>query len=242
MRLVWALVIPALGVGLAFSACSDDQALETLCEPGTEIFCRCRGGKAGTKQCQPDGQSFGQCYAPDGPCPEVPTSTSSTGSGGGATGSMLLEPCLQHTECQSGLCRMGYCTKDCGSYVECYDEEAGYFGDCVPIESVAQQCVPYCTEQADCEIYGAASGCGWAQTTDAMYFPVCADWPGEPPLPPVGTECFYDWDCNLGHLGRERVCVEVDGSGVGMCMAGCHSPEDCPGAVNCSAGSPGVCG
>jgi len=54
-----------LGSGLVISAlvsACDDEPQETLCDSGENIFCRCPGGEAGTKECQDDGESFGECF------------------------------------------------------------------------------------------------------------------------------------------------------------------------------------
>jgi hypothetical protein len=74
----WRLALRALGaVGVLtaasglFFACGDPVE-ETLCIPGDEVFCHCRGGDVdGTKLCLEDGNSFAECISPDGPCPEI---------------------------------------------------------------------------------------------------------------------------------------------------------------------------
>jgi hypothetical protein len=62
----------AAGMVLAFgfAACGEEQQA-TDCVPGTEIFCRCQGGDAGTRTCLDDGVSRGECMiAPGTPCGE----------------------------------------------------------------------------------------------------------------------------------------------------------------------------
>ncbi len=239
MRRLLALMILVPVVGGLMAACEDDDGATGLCTPGENIFCRCRGGEAGTKQCAEDGLSFDQCTAPSGPCPEIggsSSSSSSSGTGGSSSGLALLEPCEESSECQSELCRMGYCTKDCAKWQECTDEVAEIYGDCVAVAGMVQQCVPYCYSQDDCDLFGQPSECGYAPAVDALYVVVCADWGVDiPPLPPVGYDCLSDTDCNLGHLGTEMVC-EFD-----FCIGGCHLPEDCPAGTTCSGGSPGAC-
>jgi hypothetical protein len=225
-------------MALSIGACNgDDGAAEGKCQPGENIFCRCRGGEAGTKQCRADGNGFEQCYADFGACEE------SLGPGSDEQEldedkekKKLLEKCETSSECQSELCRMGYCTKACGKWQECTDEDQGIYGDCVQIGASDQHCVPYCASQADCdENYGAPSGCGYALASDAVPVVVCADWPGEAPLPPDGMSCADDWDCHLGYAEVQRVCE------FGVCMGGCHEVEDCPAGTTCLTGTPGLC-
>src|SRR5262245_12955494 len=62
-------------VALVFgAACGEEEAKDTLCVPGQNVFCRCPSGKASTQPCNSDGQSLGTC----GPCDDDP-------SGGGTT-------------------------------------------------------------------------------------------------------------------------------------------------------------
>ncbi|MBI4702228.1 MAG: hypothetical protein HY744_13955 [Deltaproteobacteria bacterium] len=227
------------------ATCAEEPAPKTLCNAGDLIFCRCRGGTGGQKLCQPDGMSFGPCEDPiEGPCIEAHgssgTSSSSSsgagGEGGSGSGKKLLDPCGGNEECASNVCRMGYCTKDCAKWQECTDEAKDIYGDCVLLNGAVQQCVPYCFAQADCQPYGPASGCGFAQAVDAYGVTVCADWQGGPQLPPDGYECFDDFECHLGFNGEQRVCE------FGQCMPGCHVKEDCPEGATCvTTSKPGKC-
>lgn len=261
------LVLGLLFVSTAASgACSGTESAtqETLCTPGENIFCRCRGGAPGTKTCKPDGNSFEECVGENGTCQEVvdPTTGSgdtgtttgdptTTGAGGGGTGSLaLLEPCSADADCKSDLCPMGFCTKDCASYTECVDGQAQ--GECVRLNgNTVQWCVAYCIDQGDCAAFGPDSRCGFAKTLDGAGlkentggFPVCADWGDAVQLPPDGTDCPNDapWNgdedtmCHLGFGGAERVCA------FGKCTDGCHVDEDCPAGLLCSStGSLGTC-
>jgi hypothetical protein len=57
-------------LAVTFAAC-DETSPAGLCEPGTDVFCRCPGGDAGTQRCLADGQAFGDCeLAPETPCGE----------------------------------------------------------------------------------------------------------------------------------------------------------------------------
>jgi hypothetical protein len=238
-----ALVLRALGalVALALStlvvACeAPDAGAGLLCTPGENIFCRCRGGDAGTKQCRSDGQGFEQCNDGFDACEEAAGATEGDWDEEEDAGyKALLEPCEQSNECESGMCRMGYCTKPCGNWLECTDEDAGVYADCVQIDGAAQHCVPYCGSQQDCDPFGAPSACGYTLATDVVAVQVCADWAGLAPLPPEGTPCDDDWACHLGHAERQRVC-EFD-----VCIGGCHVDDDCPQGQSCTSGSPGHC-
>ncbi len=234
VRIVLALAALVLAAG-ALAACEAAPEQTTLCEPGEQIFCRCRGGAAGTKACRADGEGFEACDDGGGPCLEAAGPSEDEDALDEATGKDLLEPCEQSGECKSDLCRMGYCTKPCGNYQECTDEDAGIYGDCITIDGAAQHCVPYCGAQQDCEPFGGPSACGYALATDVVPVTVCADWSHEAPLPPEGTPCVDDWDCHLGHTGRMRVC-EFD-----VCIGGCHEALDCAEGQSCSPGMPGAC-
>lgn len=238
----------ALACAGTAAACGKTQE-KTLCTPGENIFCRCRGGAAGTKACAADGQSFAACIGDTGDCNEIdPTtsssssSTSSTSSGGGSGGGSMggkgyLEPCAMNEECASGICPMGYCTKECASFKECAMDPV--FGECIRFDTQmgpVQWCTPYCVTQSDCMAFGMPSECGWAPTLDGMAFPVCADWGATIPLPPDGTDCKMDIDCNLGAKGGELVCAFA------KCTAGCYVPDDCPKGKTCSSmGALGTC-
>ena len=81
-RLWTATLTLLLGAG-SFAACSgDNPADEQTCIPGDNIFCRCVGGRAGTKLCLDDGKSFGPCETERGACTEVEDNTTSGGQGG----------------------------------------------------------------------------------------------------------------------------------------------------------------
>jgi hypothetical protein len=62
--------------GAFFAACDDTDADGDLCEPGTNVFCRCPGGEAGTRSCNDDGDGFEACVVgPTTPCPDRPDET-----------------------------------------------------------------------------------------------------------------------------------------------------------------------
>ncbi|MBI4699875.1 MAG: hypothetical protein HY744_01695 [Deltaproteobacteria bacterium] len=258
MRFVLGLHLLGLATAVAVAcAGKDESGKETLCVPGENIFCRCRGGAAGTKQCLDDGNSFGSCETSAGDCDEAPGQPPGGGSGGasvppgggGAPPSepgQLLAPCADDAACDDGLtCPGGYCTKPCTSYDQCAPPEPAEPGDCVKVKGHAW-CVPYCLTQADCEPYGPDSRCGYTPDALPPYdVVVCADWGESPQLPPDGYPpdpyvCEDDAVCNLGLQHVERICQN------GSCMAGCHESSDCssPG-VECAVpapSKPGTCG
>jgi hypothetical protein len=234
-----ALLIALLASPVMLMAACEPGELDDgkLCSAGENIFCRCRGGDPGTKQCRDDGQGFETCFGEYGACEEAAAANSGDpleeeDSGGYKD---LLSPCEKSDECQSNMCRMGYCTKPCGNWQECTFEDDDIWGDCITIDGAAQHCVPYCGSQADCDAFGSPSTCGYAIATDVVPVQVCADWSGLPPLPPEGAACFDDYECHLGHAGRQYVCA------FGVCIGGCHEDADCPQGESCNVGSPGSC-
>lgn len=231
---------------MAATSCAKDNPVQTLCDPGSEVFCRCRGGdESSTKTCNADGTGFGECFCEG--------SSSGSGSGGGQdvppgdgpkpNPGELLAACTSDTECETGHCPMGFCTKGCATYEDCAPPEPAEPGDCISFSGVdlgsAGICVPYCLEQSDCADYGQNSKCSF--TTDSLpayEIVVCADWPDVtlPPdgYPPDGLVCLDDIVCNLGANGTERVC-----DAGGDCAAGCNDEPDCPMGVTCSNGACG---
>jgi hypothetical protein len=210
------------------------------CDPGENIFCRCPGGEAGTKTCKIDGHTFEACVTRDGPCPEISAATSSSssaggtgggGSGGGTLGG-LYDPCAADADCASGICPMGYCTKDCAKYDEC---DLGV-GECVAFMG-ALRCMPVCVVTSDCEdAYGKPSACGYANAADGFPVTTCADWEASLEVPPEGTECADDLECNLGNQGVQAVCS------FDACTKGCYTQADCPPNTTCSStGALGSC-
>lgn len=256
MRLV-GFSLALLTSGIAVASCSgNDGEAATLCVPGENIFCRCRGGAAGTKLCLDDGESFGECETLSGACTEL----SSTGSGNGGDGGSqlpgggnepppnpgeLLASCERDADCESGHCPMGFCTKGCDDFEQCAPPEPAAPGDCVtvPGASIGGQpgvCVPYCLEQAGCEAYGPNSLCSYTEDSlPAFGVVVCADWGDTILLPPDGYPegdliCTDDVVCNLGLDGTERICADGD------CGDGCNDGADCPDGVMCNQA--GTCG
>jgi hypothetical protein len=242
-----ALVAAALGaLVVAAVACGSEAPAPvqtTLCEPGENIFCRCPGGDAGTKQCNEAGDGFGECeycesredvgsgyggFDPTGAGPGPGVGGGAPSSGTGVTGLDLLRPCLASSECTSGLCSNNYCTIECTRPSECPYPEA----ECVPWEGSAI-CMPACTTAGDCEIYGAPpSLCGYAPAIDNWSVTVCAAWGGAHELLPEGSDCppLDHEACNLGYTRREVVCAPE-----GVCAVGCFKESDCPDGTSCSS-------
>src|SRR4051812_26962158 len=71
-----ALLLVAATVALgSCSKNSDTGTVDTTgastCEPGENIFCRCPGGAAGTKECKADGKTYEPCVTRAGSCSET---------------------------------------------------------------------------------------------------------------------------------------------------------------------------
>lgn len=225
-----ALAMVALACGLvACGGLSEDA----ICQPGTTIFCRCPAGDPGEKVCAEDGLTFSEC----GGCEDRadPTGGASgvgggAGSGGGGNpdGAPLYRPCTDGLECESGLCRYGYCTHACDKVSDCEFGAA----ECVPFGGVAV-CMPVCSSVLDCEPYGTPpSMCGYAPAIDNWGVTVCANWGSDHTLVPDDTDCtpFEHGDCNLGYAHRKKVCSEE-----GLCATGCFSALDCPNGETCDS-------
>lgn len=244
----------ALSLALLFAgaSCGDDGNGEQLCDPGSNVFCRCRGTReAGTKVCNEAGDGFGSCETGFGECEEIEEEPSSgAGNNTGAGGGMpkppdpgdLFAPCdVENNQlCNEGLeCgAQGYCTKACEDYQECTAA-----GDCI-VFGTNQRCAPYCDQQSDCDVYSASATCGYTEDAVPTFgVVVCAQWGDELALPPDGyplnSECNSDVLCNLGFEGTERVCSATG------CTDGCHVGTDCSAAgATCSSDGTtlGTCG
>lgn len=162
------------------------------------------------------------------------TASGTTSTASGAGGSMmpgttgLLDPCDDDGDCQSLMCRHAFCTKPCSKPSECPWPAS----ECVPQEGAAI-CMAQCDTAASCAPYGAPpSQCGFAKAIDAWGVTVCGHFGANHALMPLGTDClpFDHSACNLGYVGRERVCTAA-----GVCAAGCFSAQDCPAGKTCSA-------
>lgn len=249
----------ALSPGLAIGACGGPSTpAEKVCEPGENIFCRCKGGEAGTKTCKDDGESFESCVTRTGDCPTPGTggdggtgatgaaggtggsgatggsggSVGGGGSGGSPAGKALFTACAQDDECDSMDCRFGFCTQGCVKYDDCVLGK----GECVPVKGVLV-CTPDCELTSFCDDkYGVPSACGFAEAVDGFGVTTCADWEEALKLPPDGSDCANDENCNLGNLGQEWVCAFA------ACTSGCYVAADCPSEKTCSSsGSLGKC-
>ncbi|MEP7122137.1 MAG: hypothetical protein ABJE95_14555 [Byssovorax sp.] len=242
---------PACGSGGSATGTNSTGGI-TSCDPGENIFCRCPGGEAGTKTCRDDGMTFDPCVTRIGACPDEMTTTTdassssgaggsggstSTGVGGAGTGGGaalgLYAACLQDTECASARCLMGFCTKDCAKFDEC---TLGT-GECVAI-AMMQICLPTCSTTATCDgAFGPPSVCGYTKAVDGTPVTTCADWQDALKLPPDGSNCMADAECDLGNAGVEQVCSAQ------ACTTGCHADLDCvPGAKCSSTTMLGTCG
>ncbi len=221
----------ALGLFVAAACGEETVPLETLCDPGTNIFCRCPGGEPGTKLCNDAGDAFGECdncREREDPTGGSGGSTSSGGGGGNPDGAPFLRPCGLDSECQSGLCEFGYCTRNCVKVSDCEYPAS----ECVKRAGV-QVCMPVCKTALDCEAFGAPpSQCGFTTAVDNWGVTVCSNFGAEHRLMPAGTDCapFDHEQCNLGYTARERVC-----GAEGVCEVGCFTKADCAASKSCSS-------
>ncbi len=234
------------GLALLGTSCSDDPAGEQLCDPGSNVFCRCRGTReSGTKACNEAGDAFGTCETSFGECEEVEGPTGSSGTGTGTGGGPpdppdpgeLFASCdeKEGLVCNEGLdCSpMGYCSKACDNFEDCTAA-----GDCIAF-GANQLCAPYCTEQTDCGAYSTIATCGFTNNAVPTFgVVVCAQWGDQLALPPdgypEGSTCGGDTACNLGFEGTERVC-DTDG-----CTDGCRIDTDCAGGGEAMCSSDGT--
>jgi hypothetical protein len=185
MKLRYALLpLAPLALTLVLSAsCGEETAPQqsTLCEPGSNIFCRCPGGDPGTKPCADDGSAFGGCEC-------APRSN-------------------EHGDCVSTLCLNGYCTMVCNLVSECPYPES----ECAQFIDGQHVCMPTCESAVDCKPFDAPpSLCGFTKAVDLWEVTVCANWDTNHALVPLDTDCVpFDHEaCNLGYPGRELVCDE----------------------------------
>ncbi|APR84713.1 Hypothetical protein A7982_10062 [Minicystis rosea] len=147
------------------------------------------------------------------------------GGMGGGTGNGYLEACLEDADCASGMCRFGYCTKDCVEYDDC---TLGV-GECISFMGETL-CMPVCTDTSDClAAYAQPSACGYTTAVDATPVTTCSDWLKDLEVPPEGTDCQDDIACNLGNEGVQAVCS------FNACTKGCYVPADCPTNTTCSS-------
>jgi hypothetical protein len=220
-------------VALAASCGEEEQG--TLCEPKSEIFCRCPDGGPGKKTCSEAGDAFGSCKG----CKERDESLgggSPVGEGGFGGGAALYRVCSTGDQCESGFCQSGYCTLPCAKVSDCEYPIA----ECVPFAGQTI-CMPTCKTAIDCEPFGAPqSRCGYAPAIDNWGVTTCAHWGAEHQLVPDDSDCtpFEHQDCNLGYDGREKVCTAA-----GVCKTGCFTGADCSAGTCSSDGSElGSCG
>jgi hypothetical protein len=239
-----------LGAGLLLAGvvpgCDGETAgVLGLCNPGDEIFCRCKGGAPGTKACKEDGETFGECLPCDerettGPAGQTSSgaaSSSSTGAGGGTPGDKpLFAQCQGDADCESAMCRQSYCTQGCDQVSDCPYPQS----ECVSFAG-ENACMATCQTAVDCLPYGAPpSLCGFTKAVDNWDVTVCAGWGDQHLLMPVGTDCVpFDHEaCNLGYSNREIVCSQI-----GLCTQGCFTNDDCSPNISCSSqGALGTCG
>jgi hypothetical protein len=232
LRRFFMMIFRRLAFGLVWAAsclaaCGEggDGSTVGICEAGSNVFCRCRGGGAGTKLCNAAGDGFGACETARGSCDEVDDPSSSSGAGGAtpAAPGELLGPCTTDGDCKDGMtCPMGFCTKPCETYEDCGQG----LGDCLVWQG-SPMCAPYCIEHANCQPFGSASVCSYTEEVLPSWpVTVCAHWPTvvyPPDSYPPEVACDEDRYCNFGDQRTGRVCNLSSG----FCTDGCHADTDC---------------
>jgi hypothetical protein len=247
--LTWVALI-SVAVALALPACDgDDEGAGTLCDAGSNIFCRCPGGEPGTKACLDDGESFDECVVGvSEPCPDRPSSSTS-GTGGGSS-----------QFCEAGTSVYCTCDDDSDGSKTC-NHEGTDFGPCVCSGGVGgsgggtaggeccdvqetpgcgvtevETCVcaqdSYCCDtqwDATCvtEVDQFACGsCGATSGDKPLFAPCEADAECQSGLCPMGycttTGCTGYGDCGGMGVGE---CVQLDGQAT--CAPSCALQDDC---------------
>ena len=196
--------------GVLFFACEGSSTSDsgTECNPGDEVFCKCRGGFEGTKTCLEDGASFGECTTPDGECPEIDGE-------GGSTGSEVTPICLagSEVECTCDNGDMG--TKQC-------NEDGSSFGDCTVDGNACgsgtgdKLLYATCTDGGEC-VTGACAG-GYCSRTCEI-FTDCVDETNE----------LYGDCVTIGGVNQcAPYCLSLTQA---ECLDAYGAPSACGGAV-----------
>lgn len=218
MRLRWLSLL-----SLFFAAtCTASKSAQTLCEPGTEIFCRCRGGDPGTKLCNDAGDGFSECRLADGECTEIPdpttdqaTSTTSTGVGGAGGAAACI-----HDLCEPGAAlELGCdpCTTDLCTSVDpfCCDKLQSQKGqwDEMCISEAKNICGLQCADPTT-----TSTSSGGSTTSSSSGGPMCIDIQLMIPGDLVVTEFMNDSSSLPDTQGEwieiyntQKDCIELQG-------------------------------
>jgi hypothetical protein len=177
----WALVGLWATLAATSAGCGEDEATTKLCTAGQEIFCRCPDDSPGTRTCSGDGKSVSECGPCDGsedfgdedldddfddPPPDEEDPGSSGEPGGPGDGRPLFAVCTEPTDCESGMCELGYCTRACDKPSECSYPE----GECVS-DGQEGRCLAACKTDDTCSTFGLA--CDDAVAIDGWHVNVC---------------------------------------------------------------------
>lgn len=180
----WVLGAAAtFGLAITFVACGD-SGTEPECEPGLEVFCKCRGGVPGTKTCLDDGFSYGECATTEGPCPEIPDTTSS-----GPT--MICTPDEEQTcSCDTGEEGTKLCSSDGLSFGDCTTAS----GPCGSTMTGTKLLYETCAAGGEC-LTGVCEG-GYC-TRSCEDFTVCIDADND----------IFNGDCIVLEGGAKQLCA-----------------------------------
>ncbi|MBM4374731.1 MAG: lamin tail domain-containing protein [Deltaproteobacteria bacterium] len=187
MRPHWLSFVPLLFV----VTCGDSKSSQTICAPGTEIFCRCRGGAPGTKLCADDGGGFGECRQADGECTEIPEVTSAeesstTTTGGGVGGAGGAPSQCSHDLCEVGVALEIGCdecvTSICTSIDPfCCDKLEGQMGswDAMCLQGVQKICGIDCGIAPSTSASSSSSSAASSSSGGPQCFPIDLLIPGD---------------------------------------------------------------
>lgn len=79
------------------------------------------------------------------------------------------DPCRLNADCLNGLvCNGAWCTTDCLA-----DSDCGLTNYCIADSAGAMSCFPFCSNNAECAIYGGTS-CKTGTDPDGLMLPVCS--------------------------------------------------------------------
>lgn len=165
------------------------------------------------------------------PAPEPARQPGDSGDSNGAPST-----CTMDAQCnQAGrICTSGACVKGCRTTPQCPINQSCVQGQCALNDASVQ-----CTFDYDCVLGAVCVGnmckagcyasldCPTGQTCSAGMCKVSTSTP-----PPAGaTPCSSDGQCNPGVNGSGQIC-----SAQGVCVAGCHRDNQCPGSKICVTG------
>ena len=225
-------VAAAVGCSEPATIAQDDLALG---DDGRNSASKRQNGSSGgdaPEGAPSDGIELGSGTKGTDPAPEPPR-----GDGDEGTSSSAPSACAKDVECnQAGrICTAGACVKGCRDGAQCPTNQVCSQGQCdfatpqvecyfdydcaLGTICMANACKPGCYASLDCPTgQTCTAGMCMAATTST-------------PPPTGSTTCASDGQCNPGVNGSGMIC-----SAEGICVAGCHRDNQCPGSKICVTG------